>query len=309
MPLLPWWSVVIAVSNSGVPSKTGVRNGSVLVDQRWLQWANKLLPALKAGNLEDKIWNFRFPCSSKHVQGCNRHFCDSTAARFQNSARSAKTRSCLGVVDKAFADPVILKRTTGKYVLDVFGGPGYLAKASNQLGLRGDVLNTKFGPKYDVTKPLIPTRIRQDISAGNCVAGMISPPRQHTSGSSKVIPASAAIANLLHRARMLWIHEQPCDLWLWSVPNIPDSCSTARHNLGLDGLCILVHSTESKLRSWLETWTAEIRSVFLASVLEDVVSLDKTCSSKLRITLRVRFLRVNTPTSSFVLSRLPWFSP
>ena len=28
----------------------GIRDGSVLIDQRWLQWVNKLLPALKAGN-------------------------------------------------------------------------------------------------------------------------------------------------------------------------------------------------------------------------------------------------------------------
>ena len=92
-------------------------------------------------------------------------------------------------------------------MLDVFGGPGFLAKASNHLVLRGYVLDMKFGPRYDVTKPLVLTRIRQDVSAGKCVAGVISPPRQHTSCSPKVISASAAIANLLHRARMPWILE------------------------------------------------------------------------------------------------------
>ena len=33
---------------------------------------------------------------------------------------------------------------------------------------------------------------------------------------------------------------------------------------------ILVHSTESEHRFWLETWTAEIRTVLLASVLGEV---------------------------------------
>ena len=56
-------------------------------------------------------------------------------------------------------------RMTGKYMLDVFGGPGFLAKASNHLRLRDYVLDTKFGPRHDVTKPFVLTRIRQDVSA------------------------------------------------------------------------------------------------------------------------------------------------
>ena len=43
VPLLLCWSVVIAASDTGVSTKTGVRDGSVFMDQRWLQWANKLL--------------------------------------------------------------------------------------------------------------------------------------------------------------------------------------------------------------------------------------------------------------------------
>ena len=60
---------------------------------------------------------------------------------------------------------------TGKYMLDVFGGVGPLAKATDLLGLRGYVLDTKLGCRYDVTKPIVLTRIRQDVSAG-----MIQPP-------------------------------------------------------------------------------------------------------------------------------------
>ena len=75
---------------------------------------------------------------------------------------------------------------------------------------------------YDIlaSKPIVLTRIRQGVSAGKCVAGMISPPRQHTSCSSKVFSASFAIANLCHRARTLWVLENPCDSWLWDVPTI-----------------------------------------------------------------------------------------
>ena len=77
------------------------------------------------------------------------------------------------------------------------------------LGLHCCVLDTKLGPRYDVTKALVLTRIGQDVSDGKCVAAVISPPRQHTSCSPKVISASAAIANLLHRAHMPWILEHP----------------------------------------------------------------------------------------------------
>ena len=43
--VLPFWSVVIAASETGVSTKTGVRDGSVLIDQR-IQCVNKLLPSL-----------------------------------------------------------------------------------------------------------------------------------------------------------------------------------------------------------------------------------------------------------------------
>ena len=62
-------------------------------------------------------------------------------------------------------------------MLDVFSGSGFLAKATNHLGLRCYVLDTKFGSRYDVTKPLVLTRIRQDVSAAKCVEGMISTSR------------------------------------------------------------------------------------------------------------------------------------
>ena len=67
------------------------------------------------------------------------------------------------------------------------------------------VLDTKFGPRNDMTKLLFSPEFDRDVFAGKCVAGMISPPRQYTSCTTKVISASAAIANLFHRARTPWI--------------------------------------------------------------------------------------------------------
>ena len=54
VPRLPCSSVVIAASETGTSTKTGVRDGSLLMDQRWLQWV-KLLPAFKPGNPVEQI--------------------------------------------------------------------------------------------------------------------------------------------------------------------------------------------------------------------------------------------------------------
>ena len=132
-----------------------------------------------------------------------------SSARFQTSTRSAKARSMnslkpyrkirhvgspggrLPLLPSLSTDwkhsrtaqvlftrqlhPAAHRRMSGKHV----------GKASNHLGLRCYVLDTKFGPKYDVTKPLVRTRIRQDVSTCTCVAGLISPPRQNASTPSQ----------------------------------------------------------------------------------------------------------------------------
>ena len=66
---------------------------------------------------------------------------------------------------------------------------------------------------------------------------MITPTRQHSSCSSKVISGSAAIANLLHRARMLWILEHPFDSWFWGVPRI-QTLAAPRTAWALADFCI-----------------------------------------------------------------------
>ena len=49
----------------------------------------------------------------------------------------------LRIVDNATAHPSAHKRMTGKCMLNVFGGLALVAKTSNYLGLRGNVLDTK----------------------------------------------------------------------------------------------------------------------------------------------------------------------
>ena len=61
------------------------------------------------------------------------------------AAQVENTRAtCRGVIDKTIPSPAVHKRMTGKCV-DVFGGSVFLSLATNHLGLRGHVLDTKFG--------------------------------------------------------------------------------------------------------------------------------------------------------------------
>ena len=64
MPLLPCWSVVAAAFENGVSTKTVVRDGLVLMEQRCFQQVNKLFRRLKCGNLEERIWNFDNPAAA-----------------------------------------------------------------------------------------------------------------------------------------------------------------------------------------------------------------------------------------------------
>ena len=147
-----------------------------------------------------------------HVPNTSQWSKHRSAAGFQNSAKGAKTRSaesfqpchkmrqvqpsdgplqrspaptpghagntratCRGIVDNASASPAAHKRMTGKSLLDVFGGSGFLTKAIHHLGLLGYLLDTNFSLRYDVTQSFVLTRIRR-VSARKCVAGLISPP-------------------------------------------------------------------------------------------------------------------------------------
>ena len=75
---------------------------------------------------------------------------------------------------------------------------------------------------------------------------MISLPRQHAACSPNVISASAAIANLLHRARM------PCDSRLWDVPKIRTFAGATSHGLGGGNMCFWITVQEAIVASGWE---------------------------------------------------------
>ena len=238
----------------------------------------------------------------------------------RKSARSETNWKTLALrtevlLTKAFADPVVRKRMTRKYMLDVFGGSGFVAKATNHFCLHGYVLDTKFEPRYDVTKPLVLTRIRQDVCGGKCVAATISPPRLHTSCSSQ------------------------SDFRLYGHRKLASSCSDAvdsghtrvfrgcwtcqkskhlRHSLARLGpwriFAFWDHRAGSGRCLWWETWTADMRTVLLANVLEqEVVAVfqDKKHVHRkgFRPHAQTVVPRVTTPALTVCLSRLSWFSP
>ena len=175
-------------------------------------------------------------CTNAHLAINGTHFLLRPHHKLKKLARA----TCRSIVDRMFLSPAVQKRMTGKYSIDVSGGSKFMSRTTNMLGLRGYVLDANFGPLYDVTQLFALTRNRQNVSAGNRVAGMISPPRQQTSWSSKVISASAAIANWLHLACMPWILEHPCGSWLWDVPKIEILAAQLRTAWALIDFCVFV---------------------------------------------------------------------
>ena len=140
--------------------------------------------------------------------------------------------TCRCVVDQAFTDPAVHKRMTGKCMLGVFGGSGFVAKATNSFGIVWICARHKIWPRYVVTQPLPLTRIRQDVSAGKCVGGMISLPRQHT---PRALPK---LSPPLLPLRTCFIVPACRGLWKTRVirgcgsAEDPEFCGTASHGLG-----------------------------------------------------------------------------
>ena len=221
--------------------------------------------------------------------------------------QSGNTRAtCRGVVDQAIADPVVRKRTKSMCLT--------CSVDLASLGVRGNVLDTKFGPRYDVKKPLVLTRIRQDVSAEKGVAAMISPPRQHTSCSSKIISASASIAYLLHRDRMLWIVEHPCDSWLWDVPKLQTLAVQLRTVWALADFCILGSPCTKRTLFLVGNVDSRdqhrvARNTVLGQADVAVCLEKKNFIQKLPPHVQGVVLHVTTPALSVCLSRSPWFSP
>ena len=77
-----------------------------------------------------------------------------------------------------------------------------MSKATGHWCLRGFVLDTQFGPRYDVTQLLVLTLLRQDFSAGKCLAHMIlhdTTTRAHAKIFPPVLPSQTCFIVLAFR--------------------------------------------------------------------------------------------------------------
>ena len=142
--------------------------------------------------------------------------------------------TCRGAVNKATAGPAVHKRMIGSYLLDFFGRSCFLAKTGAAY-----VFDTKLGPRYDVTKPLVRTIIRQDVSAGKCRRNVF------TSTTTRFMLSQSDFRLRGHRK-----HASSCSLDVDSGTPVvgrraenPDSCGPASHGLGPRGF----------LRFWIFT--------------------------------------------------------
>ena len=143
-----------------------------------------------------------------------------------------------------------------------------------------------------MTQPLVLTRLRQDVSAGKCVAGMFSSPRLHTSCCSKVISAPASIASLLHRARMPRILKHQCESWLWDVPKTQTFAAQPRTTAWAPAFFgFLDHHAESGLCSQSEACCRDLHRIARTCAGTGgrcIVTGQKPRSSKqFRVTLKV----------------------
>ena len=166
--LLPWWSIVIAVSDIGVSTKTEVHDGSVLMDHALASMGQQALALAEVWESVGENLEFQSHCRSEIVQDGNRRFGTQrhahvsntsqwsqhrSSARFRNSARRAKTRSvaplspspapkrvgntratCRGVIDKTIPSPAVRQLMTGKSFIDVFGGSGHTVEGDKSSG-------------------------------------------------------------------------------------------------------------------------------------------------------------------------------
>ena len=104
-------------------------------------------------------------------------------------------------------------------------------QAPNHLGLCGCVLDTKFGRRYDVTKPLVLLRWKMCRS------------NDFTSTTAHLVLSPCHFSQCfnrywLHRARKPWILEHPCESWLWDVPNIQILVAQPRTSWALAHFCV-----------------------------------------------------------------------
>ena len=219
-----------------------------------------------------------------------------SGARFQNFAKSAKSFQCRktrheqslggrlphspsyapkqvgnsrvryrGIFDGAIANPPAHKRMTGKCMLHVFGRPGFLAKAWNHLGLRGDVLDAKCGLRHDVTQPPVLTRIRQGrLRRIMCRSNDLASTTTHRMLFPKLFPPVLPSPTCFIVLACL-------GFWNTRVNRGCGTCRKSRllrHSFARPGPWQIFVALDDQAGSERCFWTAEIHHVLLASVLE-----------------------------------------
>ena len=81
-------------------------------------------------------------------------------------ATTLSRATCRGILDEATAIQQLTSVCLESTCL-TSSGIWFHRKKRHHLGMRGHLLDTKLGPWYDVTRPLVLTRIRQDVLRWN----------------------------------------------------------------------------------------------------------------------------------------------
>ena len=100
--------------------------------------------------------------------------------------------------------------------------------------------------------------------------------------------------------------EHPCGSWLWDVPQIQTLAAQLR---AVADFCIFGSPHRKRTLFWLETWTAGMRTVLLASVLGQVdvavLQVKNMFIQQHPYHTQSFVLHVTTPAPPVCLSRLP----
>ena len=277
VPLATCWSVVIGAFETGVSTKTEVRDGSVFVDQRWLQWSASSCPHSQGRISGRADLEFSLLCSSTNIQDCNRHFgtqrhdhVPNTSqwsqhrpdTGFQNSAKSAKTRAA-----ESFQQCHKIQHEQS------IGGrlPLSLANSQNKLEIlapRVEVLLTERLYVWRLTNASTTHFVLSQRYSRQCCCTLVL-------SFSHAVDSGTPV----------------CASWSCDVLKIPVAAQL-RMAWALRIFLFTDHSTENERCFWFKTWTTDFCTVLLENVLGQVdVSQcfrTKTCSSKgFPITLRV----------------------
>ena len=113
--------------------------------------------------------------------------------------------------------------------------------ATNHLGSRGYVLDTKLATISTTRSPCSCQNSTRHLRWKSVAAVHF----RHCTPRAvpKLCPPMLPLLTCLHRARMTWILEHPCDSWLWDVPKLQTLATQPRTAWRI--FDCLVHSTGS----------------------------------------------------------------